>query len=326
MPRKYAYKNPGLLRMARFADAASAPLARFFKRPEPDREPKVVLAIRLDHIGDQVLSVPALKALKAHYPYARIVLATTRHGYELLTGAGIVDETIVVPFSGYGTKTSLAGQILSVFRLSRVIRRVKPGRVFDLRGDARVILAARIAAPRVWLAGFGDTGGSFLLSFEPARDLSLAAWKRPFALLPGARPESFGGPDRSIAAEPLDPEILRRFKKVGRFVVALHVGAGTAAKLWPKDRWKGLIHSMARKYPDAGFVLIGDESARLIADLLVRDEELRPYAARIQNLCTEVRLGQIGTLFEEVRMLITTDSAPAHLAATRSLKTLGLFS
>ncbi|HEX5506544.1 MAG TPA: glycosyltransferase family 9 protein [Thermomicrobiales bacterium] len=60
----------------------------------PAREPRRLLVVKLADIGDVLNTTPALHALRARYPRARIAVLTTRNGAQALARSPDVDEIL----------------------------------------------------------------------------------------------------------------------------------------------------------------------------------------------------------------------------------------
>ena len=58
--------------------------------------PARILVIRLTAIGDVVLTLPAVSALRQNFPAAKITFLTTKENATLLRGFRDADETIVI--------------------------------------------------------------------------------------------------------------------------------------------------------------------------------------------------------------------------------------
>src|SRR5688572_24095727 len=58
-----------------------------------------IAVLRANGIGDLIFALPALKALKATYPDAEIVLLAADWQGDFLDGRGIVDRVVEVPYS-----------------------------------------------------------------------------------------------------------------------------------------------------------------------------------------------------------------------------------
>ncbi|GAB6901703.1 glycosyltransferase family 9 protein [Kineosporia succinea] len=143
------------------ADPRNSPLARWARGEGEELEapkllrpgavgapPRSVLVIRTDEVGDLMMTLPLLMAMRAAWPQARVTLVTRGPWGELLRGASLVDD--VVTWDVESWTDSLAGQA-RCFRFARkLIRTARPvhGR-FDLavlpRRDAEYFGARYIA-------------------------------------------------------------------------------------------------------------------------------------------------------------------------------------
>lgn len=338
---------------------------RFFPRKKtscPDF--KTILVIRLDQIGDIVMSQPFITALKKNRPETKITLLTTPAGKELLGQLPDIDEFIIFD-PGAVEKPVSQRRFLALrhewlrawndtlrafFSLVRCLKRIPVDVIVDLRGDFRHILAARIAQPRAWLLSYGTTGGGFLLDGVAPDSIEIEQQKkhavqRNLDLLPylrvqipaGAcpRPRSGAGMTKiagmtsnllssKISSAPLDSEIIGSLPQKKEKWIALHMGAKTAAKLWPVSHWKELLAQlMAEK--NLHFFVIGDRESHQIFQQLSSQMESN-YADRITPLCEKLRLSQVGTFLRLCDLFISVDSGPVHIAAAHSVKTMVLFS
>jgi ADP-heptose:LPS heptosyltransferase len=108
----------------------------------------------------------------------------------------------------------------------------------------------------------------------------------------------------------------------GRFgapapLLAVHLGAGAAAKRWPSRHWRALI---ARFLGDGWrVILIGGPDDVGIAREIESHPSLRDWTGRL--LVTET-----AALLERADLFIGSDSGPAHIAASASAASVILFS
>ena len=89
-----------------------------------------ILVIRLKSIGDVVLTLPAVNALRDNYPDARIVYLTSSENAGLIAGFQEVNEVISLDRRSYRTGNPLT----FVPQFFRLLRRLRTGR-FDLAID-----------------------------------------------------------------------------------------------------------------------------------------------------------------------------------------------
>jgi ADP-heptose:LPS heptosyltransferase len=117
---------------------------------------------------------------------------------------------------------------------------------------------------------------------------------------------------------PEDPEQLH----AGRFsglapLLAVHPGAGTAAKRWPERHWCVLVD----RYLERGWrvVVVGGAEDAVAATALGLHPHLRDCTGRLT-------LAQTTALLERCDLFIGADSGPAHLAAAAGTVSVVLFS
>ncbi|WP_435010669.1 glycosyltransferase family 9 protein [Tundrisphaera lichenicola] len=108
----------------------------------------------------------------------------------------------------------------------------------------------------------------------------------------------------------------------GRFgdsapLLAVHVGAGAAAKRWPTRHWQELV----RLFLDDGWrvIVVGGAEDRATASALGTHARLRDWSGRF-------RITETAALLERADLFIGSDSGPAHLAASASTASVILFS
>jgi heptosyltransferase-2 len=121
-----------------------------------------------------------------------------------------------------------------------------------------------------------------------------------------------------IRTQVADPESLH----AGRFgplppLLAVHLGAGTAAKRWPLEHWKTLI----QQFLQDGWrvVVVGGPEDPPASQVLAGHERLRDWTSRLT-------VTQTTALLERADLFIGADSGPAHLAASAGTLSVILFS
>jgi hypothetical protein len=92
-----------------------------------------ILLIRLKSIGDVLFTLPAVNAVRAHYPGAKITFLTSRENAPLLAGFRAVDEIMALDRTQF--QHGGPGQILTAFvQLLRRLRREPFTLAFDFQG------------------------------------------------------------------------------------------------------------------------------------------------------------------------------------------------
>ena len=146
----------------------------FFERRNRDCSTiiKSILLIRLDHLGDVLLTTPAIKSLKQRFPHARITMVVKEWAFEAIKDNPHIDKVIIfnpswtVP-GQEGTKIAGLG---GIWKLIFQLRKERFDFAIDFKGDPRNILIAYLSGARRRIS-YGIRGGGFLLTdivpYEP---------------------------------------------------------------------------------------------------------------------------------------------------------------
>ncbi|GIW05578.1 MAG: ADP-heptose--LPS heptosyltransferase [Dehalococcoidia bacterium] len=269
-----------------------------------------ILVVRLDTIGDVLLSEPALRAIRARFPRSTIHLITSPAGAALIEGTPAVDR--IIPFRApwhaawRGQRVGLR-DALAIARMVRALRAERYDLGIELRADFRDILFLAAAGARVTV---GDSwrGGGWLLTVDAGAPVE--AHRVEFALAIAAAAGADSAPsrprivlseaDRAAAARALAPLDGRRF-------VAFHLGAGFASKCLPVDRFAKVAGKLGR---ERAIVVIGGAEERPLV------EELRRLAPTpVLDLVGALTLKETAALLERADLFVGNDSGPMHLAA-----------
>ncbi len=277
-------------------------------------------------VGDAVMTIPALRALRQLFPSARIVLATKPWARGLFSEVDFLDDLMVHDKSG----------------LKSVIHQVKEWRAqsFDLAvlfpNSLESALVASIA--RVpFRIGYATEGRQRLLTHP----LELPEWRstrhevyyylniieqlqriaRPTSTL-NLKPDGHLSVGSARQANAISMLRDRGVNGVGnaRPLVALCPGStNSRAKRWPTDRYAKLADLLITEL-DAEVLLIGSA-----AETPVSDEVKQQMHHRCAVLTGDTNLEELVALLSVVDVLITNDTGPAHIASALNRPTLVIF-
>lgn len=143
-----------------------------------------ILLLKLDHLGDFLMAVPALRAVRAHFPAAHITLVVGEWNIGLARRIGIADELLTfdaLPRNAEEVRADAAGKAAQFDAL--IIGRYDLA--IDLRsfGDTRILLRNVDATHK---AGIGHRGAypflDIFLPIDPASEAVDHAWHEPIGL------------------------------------------------------------------------------------------------------------------------------------------------
>jgi heptosyltransferase-2 len=277
-----------------------------------------ILVVRLDRIGDVVLSFPAIAAIRGRFPSAEISVMTRPATRELLEGHPMIDEVIPYYYEKKGRHSSVIGGA----RFIREIQMRKFDVAFILHPSNRSVLVPFLAGVP-YRIGFDSVLPHLLTKVVPDRrgegqkhesDYTLDI-VRAFGINDaGAPPELERRPEDDVVAS----QILAKFGIAENDrVIALHPGASCDSKKWPVERFAELGRSLS--------------DGRRIAVVGGRDErEMGKYlkeaiGSAAVDLTGELGLKDLARFLRRCELLVTNDSGPAHVAAASGVKTVSIF-
>jgi ADP-heptose:LPS heptosyltransferase len=124
-----------------------------------------ILLIRLDHLGDVLLTTPAIKSLKQQFPDAQVTMVIKEWSFEVIRNNPHIDK--IITFNPYWTISSEEGteieSVVGMYRLIRMLRKERFDLAIDFKGDPRNILIAYLSGARRRIS-YGIRGGGFLLT------------------------------------------------------------------------------------------------------------------------------------------------------------------
>ncbi len=312
--------------IARGLDVAAAPALPLLRllapRGQPSSPPRSILAVRLDHLGDLLMTTPAIAALRRAFPAARLDVLAAPWGRAALDGNPDVDRVIEATAPWYDPRRGdlpSPGEVLSV---STMLRREGYDWGFDFRGDPRVAVLYLLPAARRRF-GFSGLGLERLLTdavpYDRRRsmlDLSLDLAAAAGAPSSSRRPVfRVSEADRGAARVLLEDEA--GIRPGERFVV-IAPGSNRSSARWPVERFAEVgdgIEAAGRCT-----VLVGRD-----ADAPVTSGVAAAMTRRPADLTGRTRLGVLAAVLERAALLLANDSGSSHLAAAVDTSTVAVF-
>lgn len=279
-----------------------------------------ILVVRVDLLGDVVLSLPAVRALRRAYPNARIDMLVLGSSAGILAGETDLDH--VLTFDPYIWRSPLALANPKTWRNIRTflsaLRAARYDLAISVSGDIGSILTRLSGARR--RVGYGGEAYKFMLTdalpggryrkrqheTKYVLDLARAAGG---IVVPGDEHLHLSVmPAASAHIEELFGHERGRLGTNGP-IIAIHAGARNGqAKRWPHIHFSELIDSLVGDL-DALVVLTGAPGELPLANAV-------ELGARehVLNLVGKTNLPELVALLAASDLLITGDSGPMHIA------------
>ena len=322
---KYIFKKKLYKFLMPILDGLGGVLFWFSKSKNRDISdaPESVLIVRLDHIGDVLLSTAVPKAIKENFPRSRVIFLTASWSAPLLQGNPFVDEVIQFDPPWFSKmRYERNPKAYRFWGLLKVLRQRKIDLAIGLRGDLRENWLMFLAGIKERV-GYGITGGSFLLTKEVVYAYGAHESEHQKDLLRaiGIKASSMEPAIYLSANENINFE--KRLERMelppGQKFICFLLGAGAPSKEWPVENTEKFLEDFNRRYKQYKVVLVGS-SQRILNRLKVKN------ASYILNLVGETSLRELCLLAKRSAFFIGPDSGPTHIAAALNAPTLFLYS
>jgi len=270
---------------------------------------KNILVVRNDRFGEFLLNIPALRALKETFTYARITAVVDPYVAELARRVPFIDEVIAL---GQGV-SSLRDKI----RISRLWNKNKYDIAVLLNPSRDLNITTALAGIPV-RAGY-DRKWGFLLTHKLADTKYLGLkheveYNLDLVGLLGAKTDNL---KLSLSIEDgIINDFLREFSiaELDK-LVALHPWTSDPLKDWPY--FKELAQALWARQ-DMRLVIIGAGGKHGGFSV--------PADKKVINLAGRTSLVQLAAFLARCRMLISSDSGPVHLSCCVGTPVIALFS
>ena len=305
---------------------AFAAVARPPRPTAPPEYPHRILVIRLDLLGDLMLSVPAIRAVRRRWPRAELTALVLPYTAPLLGHFPEVDR--VITFDPNRLRPSGTPWLPAVWAdLLGVVRRLRASR-FDLAlalyGPWAGLLAYLSGAR--FRVGYGaESHPKFFHLSLPGRRYLVRRHEAEYTLAVAAAVGAPPGPqDYSLEPQPeasarVETKLAQLGVPAGMPLIGVQVGAANGwAKQWYPDKWAAAAGEIARRW-GAAVVFTGTARERPLAEA-VRTRLGGPA----WNLAGETDIPELVALLGRLSLFLSGDTGPMHLATALGVPTVAL--
>jgi ADP-heptose:LPS heptosyltransferase len=282
-------------------------------------EPTKIAVFRALYLGDFICATPALSALRARYPRAKLTYIGLPWTAEISNRFDFIDT--FESFPGFPGLPETPFDPPRTFRFLERMRAEKFDLAIQLHGSGQV---------SNWFAG--ALGARETIGYrrdeeaDPRLDRSLPwredeseirRWLRLVALVGAGASDRVRFPFTDAESE--QAADLLGEAPCGGPRIGLHPGAKLPSRRWPIDRFVRLGKLLARS-TNATFVLTGTESERSLTSWL-RSQLATP----VLDLTGRTDLGTLAAVIGRLDLLVTNDTGASHMAAATSTPSVVLF-
>lgn len=276
--------------------------------------PQNILIVHFGQIGDVILSLPALRAVRERFPAARITALIGKSGAEIVELSGFSDESIIVDRVRLRDGNKLIS-IRDVFKITRDVRRRRFDFVVDLHSLYETnILGFLSGAPHRLYANRENRSLDFLAKFNPAppsEDKTEHLTDRYLSVLAPL------GIEKAPAFVELPPNqsdlkaierILRESNVGSEKLVGLFPGAGHPSRRWKLENFAACARLLEAEKDVRTIVFLGPEEKDLRPQI---EEKFPPETLVVDNLS----LREFAAALSRLTVLISNDTGAAHIGA-----------
>ena len=271
--------------------------------------PGKILFVRLDRVGDVVLSTPAIEALKRRFPRAELTVLLRPQTAALLENNPHVDRRVVFD---PGASPSERARVLKGLRRSRFDLAVDP--CIDWKLAPALFAWASGARARVGYPCGGREAFFTAIAELPGgkahmTDVILGTLKPLGIDAPGPQPRVYLSPEeREMAAGWLAGQRLS-----GKPLLGIHPGAYYETQRWPAEHYAALAGGLQTRFDVILFGGPADEG------LVERIRSGIPGGA-LASVTPDIR--RFAALLSCCRLLVCNNSGPLHVASALGIPTV----
>ena len=276
-----------------------------------------ILLIRLDRLGDVVLSTPAIAAVRAAYPDAHLAMMVRPECLDAVEGLPGVNEVILYDRDG------AHHSVVSTIRFARALRRQRFDAALVLHPTNRSHWLAFLAGiPR--RIGWHRKCGWLLtcrlphVKHEGAKhesDYTLDV-VRALGIEPAERRLRF--PQHPPAAERVERWLAQRGAAPNARLIAIHPSASCISKRWMPEHFAAVADALIEE----GYQVVVIAGP---ADQAFGEAMIRACRKPVLDSCGAFSIAELGELLRRCELLISNDSGPVHVAVAVGTPVVDIF-
>lgn len=290
-------------------------------------DPKKILIINLGGIGDLLLSMPALKAIRNRFPQAAITMLAAKRVAGFVSGLAYIDETAALTVNSRDG-FPIAGLFGNIFTLLRLKKEH-----FDLAVNMRTLVSRASAAKIKFLidmigpvssAGRDTDGMGYFFDIKIPESVAGEKFEAEYDV-DLARAIGVDAVDRSVelmlskgAVDKVLGLLSSQGVREGDIIIGVHPG-GALLSRWPAENFSNVVKEIGKRLP-CKFVVTGDRSEAGLAKMIKRGSP-----ATVLDFTGKTDLQELAALIKNCRLYISNDTGPMHIAAALRTPLVALF-
>ena len=276
--------------------------------------PRNILIIDFGQLGDVILSLPALKAIREKFSDARITVLAGMANAQIIELSGFADQIEAVDRVKLRDSSKL-WSIREILKLVAEIRRRKFDFIIDLHSLSETNLMAFMSGAKYRLLAQRESRSlDFLCNFSPKPPLEDKSKPLNERYLEALTPLGLEKSNSFIKIAPRLKELetvkklLRDSNVEGEQLVGLFLGAGHPSRQWGLENFALVARNLVERENLRVVLFLGPEEKHLRERVM---EHFPPETIIFDKLT----LAELFAALSLLRVLVSNDTGPMHLAA-----------
>lgn len=309
-------------------ELVSIPAKLFRKKIDPKLiQPSKILLLRLDHIGDVVMTSPSFSFMRERFPYARIYLLTNGAGKQLYKEDHRIDEVRVFnwPWGQQRVREKFSrAKIKELVGIILTLRRERIDVFVDFRGDLRFIFLFGVLTGIRFRVSNSRSGKSSLLHHISEYDVSRHEVERSWNVI-----RCFG----DLEGRPVRPSLYINQKEISDIrsrisgvingpipdrLAVLGPYSSRDVKSWPSPYFADVIRYLREQ--DFTVLVVGTaDDAAHAGDLI------SGFTEGVYSFAGLTSVRELAAMVSISSIVVGVDTGVLHLAACFDVPILALF-
>ncbi len=280
---------------------------------------KRILVIKISALGDVILSIPSIRALRRQFPDAWISVLVGRKSRKVIRNCPDVNDTIVFE-EGRGKE-----RLTDLLKTAAILAKEDFDIVVDLQNNRTSHLLAYLSGAKI-RAGHTNRKWSFFLNrkTKDSSNAGVAPLDHQFRVLQLVGVESY---EKRLAfwVQPDEDEKVRKFLESqwvspSQALVGINPGSSPRwpTKQWPIENVAKLCDELARR--NIRVVVTGSQEDAPLVDRLMSLTRVKPI-----NAVGKTSITELAALIRRCQVFVSSDSAPMHIASSVDVPLVALF-
>jgi heptosyltransferase-1 len=284
---------------------------------------KNILIAKPSSLGDIVLALPALRALRLSFPEAKISWLIRPEFAELIENHPYLNEIITFDRKLLGKAWFHPGAFGALMSLIRKLRRYEFDVIFDFQGLFRTASLAWLSGCKIrfGMANAREFATFFYTNKVPQNAECIHMVDYYLKIIQAAGASDFGVdfvfPQNPTAKDSVS-RLLASHGIEDNYAVLIS-GSAHRDKCWPPERFAQVAEKISSQY-HLSIVATGSASEAAIVEKIRQNT-----AVPIVSLAGQTSLGELVALLKGARLVVSNDTGPGHIAAALGVPLVLMF-